>query len=93
MSKNKEQVFDISLFKRLLIYIKPYKLIFFSVLIAVILIALSGAIRPKILQLAIDENIATKTVAGFLPDCHAYFGGGFSIAFYFLLRVVRTKCG
>ncbi|WP_445954833.1 ABC transporter ATP-binding protein [Yeosuana sp.] len=67
MSKNKEQVFDISLFKRLLIYIKPYKLIFFSVLIAVILIALSGAIRPKILQLAIDENIATKTVAGFLP--------------------------
>jgi len=67
MSKPKEQVFDISLFKRLLIYIRPYKLAFFGVLIAVILIAVSGALRPKILQLAIDNNIATKTVEGFLP--------------------------
>ncbi|MCF8274293.1 MAG: ABC transporter ATP-binding protein/permease [Flavobacteriaceae bacterium] len=67
MSKPKEQVFDISLFKRLLIYIKPYKLVFFGVLFAVILIAVSGAVRPKILQLAIDNNIATKTVEGFLP--------------------------
>lgn len=67
MSKPKEQVFDISLFKRLLIYIKPYKLIFFGVLFAVVLIAVSGAVRPKILQVAIDNNIATKTVEGFLP--------------------------
>ena len=67
MSKSKEQVFDVSLFKRLLIYIKPYKLVFFSVLFAVILIAVSGAVRPKILQVAIDNNIATKTVEGFLP--------------------------
>ncbi|MGZ0016582.1 ABC transporter ATP-binding protein [Yeosuana sp. AK3] len=67
MNKTKEQVFDISLFKRLLIYIKPYKLVFYGVLMSVILIALSGALRPKILQLAIDENIATKTVEGFLP--------------------------
>ena len=67
MSKEKEQVFDVSLFKRLLIYIKPYKLVFFGVLFSVILIAVSGALRPKILQLAIDSNIATKTVEGFLP--------------------------
>ncbi|NCP89038.1 MAG: ABC transporter ATP-binding protein [Flavobacteriales bacterium] len=67
MNKTKEQVFDVSLFKRLLIYIKPYKLVFFGVLMSVILIAVSGALRPKILQLAIDENIATKTVEGFLP--------------------------
>jgi ATP-binding cassette subfamily B multidrug efflux pump len=67
MSKEKEQVFDVSLFKRLLTYIKPYKLVFFGVLFSVILIALSGALRPKILQLAIDSNIATKTVEGFLP--------------------------
>jgi len=67
MNKTKEQVFDISLFKRLLIYIKPYKLVFYGVLMSVILIAVSGALRPKILQLAIDENIATKTVEGFLP--------------------------
>lgn len=67
MNKTKDKVFDVSLFKRLLIYIKPYKLVFFGVLMSVILIAVSGALRPKILQLAIDENIATKTVEGFLP--------------------------
>jgi subfamily B ATP-binding cassette protein MsbA len=67
MSKEKEQVFDVSLFKRLLTYIKPYRLVFFGVLFSVILIAVSGALRPKILQLAIDTNIATKTVEGFLP--------------------------
>jgi ATP-binding cassette subfamily B multidrug efflux pump len=67
MSNTKEQAFDINLFKRLLLYIKPYKKVFVGVLIAVILIAVSGAVRPKILQLAIDNNIATKTVEGFLP--------------------------
>lgn len=67
MSKKKEEVFDVSLFKRLLTYIKPYKLVFFGVLFSVILIAVSGALRPKILQLAIDSNLATKTVEGFLP--------------------------
>ena len=67
MSKPKEQIFDISLFKRLLIFIKPYRLAFFGVLLAVILIAVSSALRPKILQLAIDNNVATKTVEGFLP--------------------------
>lgn len=67
MSKTKEQVFDISLFRRLLTYIKPYKLVFFGVLMSVLLISVSGALRPKILQLAIDNNISTKTIEGFLP--------------------------
>ncbi len=67
MEKNKEEIFDINLFKRLLVYIRPYKLIFVGVLVATILIALFGAIRPKILQLAIDTNLATKNLKGFLP--------------------------
>ncbi|WP_428743332.1 ABC transporter ATP-binding protein [Tenacibaculum sp.] len=67
MEENKEQVFDINLFKRLLVYIKPYKLVFIGVLVATILIALFGAVRPKILQLAMDNNLATKDIEGFLP--------------------------
>ena len=58
MSDTKEQAFDINLFKRLLLYIKPYQKVFIGVIFAVILIAVSGAVRPKILQLAIDNNIA-----------------------------------
>ena len=67
MEKNKDEIFDMNLFKRLLVYIKPYKLVFVGVLVATILIALFGAIRPKILQLAIDTNLATKNLKGFLP--------------------------
>tara|TARA_R110002050_G_scaffold248758_1_gene386554 strand:+ start:301 stop:2070 length:1770 start_codon:yes stop_codon:yes gene_type:complete len=67
MEKNKDEIFDMNLFKRLLVYIKPYKLVFVGVLVATILIALFGAIRPKVLQLAIDTNLATKNLKGFLP--------------------------
>lgn len=67
MKKNKEQVFDINLFKRLLVYIKPYKLVFIGVLVVTILIAIFGAVRPKILQLAMDNNLANKDIEGFLP--------------------------
>lgn len=40
---------------------------FYGVLVAVILLAGFTAARPKILQLAIDNNIATRTLEGFMP--------------------------
>ncbi|WP_274476246.1 ABC transporter ATP-binding protein [Mangrovimonas aestuarii] len=67
MSKKSDQLLDVKLFKRLMVFIRPYNLVFFGVLIAVIMLAGFSAARPKILQLAIDQNIATKTVEGFLP--------------------------
>ena len=57
MSKPKENLFNTSLFKRLLKYIKPYKKVFFGVLTAVVLLAVFSALRPMILQQAIDNNI------------------------------------
>ncbi|WP_339634656.1 ABC transporter transmembrane domain-containing protein, partial [Bizionia echini] len=46
---------------------KPYNRVFIGVLFVVILLALLSAARPYILQQAIDKNIATKTLEGFLP--------------------------
>ncbi|WP_452219481.1 ABC transporter ATP-binding protein [Lacinutrix salivirga] len=66
MSKPKENLFNTSLFKRLLKYIKPYKKVFFGVLTAVILLAIFSALRPVILQQAIDNNIAQQKEEGFL---------------------------
>jgi subfamily B ATP-binding cassette protein MsbA len=66
MGKLDKKVFDISLFKRLLQFIKPYKLVFFSTLIFVIGLALFGAYRPYILQIAIDEHVALKNYDGFM---------------------------
>ncbi|MGJ5642033.1 ABC transporter ATP-binding protein [Formosa sp. S-31] len=66
-NKTQNNSVNINLFKRLLKYIKPYNRVFIGVFISVILLAISGALRPYILQQAIDNNIATKTVEGFLP--------------------------
>ncbi|MFT5215425.1 MAG: ATP-binding cassette subfamily B multidrug efflux pump [Glaciecola sp.] len=66
MAKISKEVFDLRLFKRLLQFIKPYHFIFVVTLITVFGLAIFGAIRPKVLQLAIDENIAVKLDEGFL---------------------------
>ena len=66
MTKVSKEVFDVGLFKRLLTFIKPYNHIFGITLISVFGLAIFGAIRPKVLQLAIDDNIAAKFDVGFL---------------------------
>lgn len=74
MAKFNREVFDIGLFKRLLTYIKPYNHIFRLTLFAVFGLAIFGAVRPKVLQLAIDQNIAAKFNEGFL-DYMLIYGG------------------
>ena len=74
MSKTKENVFDTNLFKRLLVYIKPYKWIFVLSLLTVVGLAIFGATRPKVLQLAIDNNITNQKLDGFLPYILIIFG-------------------
>ena len=54
MKNSKNTAFDAPLFKRLLHYIKPYRGIFIISLMTVIGLAVFGALRPKVLQLAID---------------------------------------
>ncbi|MFK2819642.1 ABC transporter ATP-binding protein [Flavobacteriaceae sp. LMIT009] len=67
MAKTKENVFDTKLFTRLLVYIKPYRLVFMVSLLTVVGLAVFGAMRPKVLQLAIDNNITNRELEGFLP--------------------------
>lgn len=66
MSKTKENIFDISLFKRLFEYTKPYKTVFYGVLISVLIIASLSIATPKLLQIAIDDNIKALQEEGFL---------------------------
>ncbi|MCP4802590.1 MAG: ABC transporter ATP-binding protein [Bacteroidetes bacterium] len=74
MAKVSKKVFDVGLFKRLLTFIKPYNHIFGITLLAVFGLAIFGAIRPKVLQLAIDDNIAAKLDVGFLNHMLVYGG-------------------
>ncbi|GGG55719.1 ABC transporter ATP-binding protein [Bizionia arctica] len=62
-----DSILEIDLFKKLLKFIRPYKHVFVGVLIAVFLLAIFGALRPYILQQAIDHNITNKKIEGFFP--------------------------
>ena len=66
MKSSKKTAFDAPLFKRLLYYIRPYRGVFILSLLTVIGLAVFGALRPKVLQLAIDTNIEQRFEPGFL---------------------------
>jgi len=70
----KEPLFNLTLFKRLLVYIKPYKTVFIGIFLTVIIIAFAGAARPRVLQLAIDNNISQQKLEGFLPYIYIMIG-------------------
>ncbi|GAA4960760.1 ABC transporter ATP-binding protein [Algibacter aquimarinus] len=66
MTKKKENIFDFVLFKRLFEYIKPYKGVFFGLLLLVVLLAVFSAATPYITKYAIDDSIAARASKGFL---------------------------
>ena len=66
MAKDSKKIFDLFLFRRLLNYIQPYRLVFVVSLGCVIGLAVFGALRPKILQTAIDTQVAPRDFDGFL---------------------------
>ncbi len=66
MSKKKENIFDVKLFTRLFQYIKPYKIVFFGLILLVVLLAVFGAATPKLTQFAIDDSIAGESPDKFL---------------------------
>lgn len=65
-AKRKSKVYDVNLFKRLMQYIKPYKLVFALTLFFVTGLAAFGALRPYVLQQAIDNQIEVQQYDGFM---------------------------
>ena len=66
MTKKKDRKSDFNLFKRLLKYLKPYSLVFYSLNILVILLAVFSAATPYITKQAIDVSIAHKAFSDFM---------------------------
>ncbi len=66
MAKTEKKIFDVTLFKRLLKYIKPYRMIFYVSLASVVGLAVFGALRPYVLQQAVDTQISQKEYNGFV---------------------------
>tara|TARA_R110002049_G_scaffold3795_2_gene27461 strand:- start:6063 stop:7829 length:1767 start_codon:yes stop_codon:yes gene_type:complete len=64
--KTKENIFDVRLFVRLFKFMKPYKMVFTFVCVAVVAIAILSIATPELLQRAFDENLAKNKEEGFL---------------------------
>lgn len=66
MATKPKKIYDVSLFKRLMQYIKPYKMVFYGTMLFVVGLAVFGVLRPKVLQEAIDTKIALQEYDGFM---------------------------
>ena len=59
-------ILDVSLFKRLLIYVRPYRLTFIFVLAAAILLSVFSTLNPYLLKITVDDYITLKDYDGML---------------------------
>ena len=57
---NKIKVYNLTLFKRLLSYIKSYRNIFITSIISVFGLSIFGALRPVVLEKIVDENLTAS---------------------------------
>ena len=61
---NSGKAFDFKLFKRLLKFTNAYRLVFYFVAFAAIIMAGLAIVRPELIQLAIDNSIEPKDGSG-----------------------------
>ena len=57
-------IFDFKLFSKLMFYVKPYKNIYYFVMIAAILVSAFSTLTPYLLKIIIDESIRFKDFDG-----------------------------
>ncbi|PQB03786.1 ABC transporter ATP-binding protein [Aureitalea marina] len=74
MAESSGKAFDFKLFKRLLAFTKPYKMVFYFVALAAIAMSALGVLRPILLQMAIDTAILPKDYDGLVFYIAAMFG-------------------
>jgi subfamily B ATP-binding cassette protein MsbA len=66
MADSKSQSFDFQLYKRLMYYIRPYRLVFVCSFLAVIGLSVFGAAKPYVTQIIVDDFIEKKISQGFI---------------------------
>ena len=65
-SKVSGSILDVTLFKRLMRYVKPYRFTFLFVLIAAILLSVFSILNPYLLKITVDDYITLKDYDGML---------------------------
>tara|TARA_B100000989_G_scaffold280468_1_gene243920 strand:+ start:2559 stop:4313 length:1755 start_codon:yes stop_codon:yes gene_type:complete len=62
----KGKIFDIKLFSKLLVFVKPYNNTFYGVMFTAILISLFSTLTPYLLKVVVDDYILVKNYQGML---------------------------
>ena len=66
MKKVSGKIFDRELFEKLLIYIRPFKMTYYFVMISAILLSAFSTLTPYLLKITVDEYIRPKDYEGLL---------------------------
>ncbi len=64
MEKVKGKIFDVKLFSKLLVFVKPYNSTFYGVMFTAILISLFSTLTPYLLKVVVDDYILVKNFEG-----------------------------
>ena len=64
MEKVKGKIFDVKLFSKLLVFVKPYNYTFYGVMFTAILISLLSTLTPYLLKVVVDDYILIKNFEG-----------------------------
>jgi ATP-binding cassette subfamily B multidrug efflux pump len=64
MPKGKGNIFDLKLFSKLMVFVKPYKNIYYFVMVSAILLAGFSALTPYLLKITVDDYIRMKDYHG-----------------------------
>jgi len=64
LEKVKGKIFDIKLFSKLLVFVKPYNNTFYGVMFTAILISLFSVLTPYLLKVVVDDYILVKNYEG-----------------------------
>ena len=64
MEKVKGKIFDVKLFSKLLVFVKPYNYTFYGVMFTAILISLLSTLTPYLLKVVVDDYILVKNFEG-----------------------------
>jgi len=64
LEKVKGKIFDVKLFSKLLVFVKPYNYTFYGVMFTAILISLFSTLTPYLLKVVVDDYILIKDYEG-----------------------------
>jgi ATP-binding cassette subfamily B multidrug efflux pump len=85
MAQISGKIFDGKLFSKLMVYVKPFKITYYFVLAAAILLSLFSTLTPYLLKVTVDDYIRPKDYEGMLLFVGFMFGALFlEVLFQFL---------